>query len=67
MMNSSDITQSGFYWYWDAIGGDPTIVEVGPVDSPKRDLEVRFAGREDADLLHDLSGQFAGPVVPPLT
>ena len=64
-MNPSDVTQPGFYWYQDAIGAPPTIVEIGPADAATEDLEVRFAGREDFDLLRDLSGSFSGPITPP--
>lgn len=66
MLRSSDITLPGFYWYFDAIGGPPVVVEVGPGDASQAGFEVRFAGREEADLLRDLSGDFIGPLVPPL-
>lgn len=64
MLTSSDITTPGFYWYFDAIGGQPYVVEVA--GEKRAELVVRFTGREDEDALKDLSGDFIGPVSPPL-
>lgn len=66
MLNPSDITQPGFYWYVDELSGDPVVVEVGPPDAARHDLEVRFTGRDDADSLQELAGAFFGPIQPPL-
>lgn len=65
MLTPSDITLPGFYWYFDRIGGPPVVVEIGPEGAPRRDLEVRFTGRADWDMLADLSGSFIGPISPP--
>lgn len=64
MLTPSDITDPGFYWYFDAIGGQPCVVEV--VGEARRDFAVRFTGRADEDALGDLSGSFIGPLLPPL-
>lgn len=66
MLTPSDITLPGFYWYFLNIpGADPVIVEIGPEGAPKRDLQVHFTGREDWDMLNEISGSFIGPLTPP--
>jgi hypothetical protein len=64
VLQPSDITLPGFYWYFDPIGGPAIVVEVA--GERKRDLVVRFTGREDEDALSDLSGSFIGPITPPV-
>ena len=64
MLSSQQVNQPGFYWYYDALAGEPTVVEVAPAEAPEPQLEVRFIGREDWDLLVDLSGEFEGPLRP---
>ena len=66
MLTSRDIKLAGFYWYYDAIGGPPVVVEVSPAEAPELDLEVRFTGRDDWEMLGDLAGTFIGPIEPPL-
>lgn len=61
MLTSRDLTKAGFYWYLDAIGSQPQVVEVVGEDV----FRVRFAGRKDEDALADLSGSFVGPLRPP--
>ena len=61
MLAAHELTETGFYWYLDAIGSQPQVVEVVGEDV----LTVRFAGREDEDALVDLSGTFVGPLRPP--
>lgn len=61
MLTPMALTEVGFYWYLDAIGSVPQVVEVLGQDV----LVVRFAGREDEDALADLSGSFVGPLRPP--
>jgi hypothetical protein len=63
MLNPSEITDPGFYWYLDAIGAPAQVVEV--VGEPGDVLMVRFAGREDEDAVEDLSGTFVGPLRAP--
>jgi hypothetical protein len=64
MFNGSDITEPGFYWYFEANGVDPVLVEVRPEEAPEPQLEVRLPGRKEWILLTDLSGKFEGPVPP---
>jgi hypothetical protein len=61
MMHSNDLNEAGFYWYLDAIGSPPQVVEVVGKDV----LMVRFTGREDEDALSELAGSFVGPLRPP--
>jgi hypothetical protein len=61
-MNPDDITVPGFYWYLDAFGTPPHVVEVVASGD---ELMVRFAGREGEDALEELSGSFVGPLRPP--
>jgi hypothetical protein len=61
MLHPNDLTDAGFYWYLDAIGSTPQVVEVVGDDV----LMVRFTGREDEDALADLAGSFVGPLRPP--
>jgi hypothetical protein len=61
MLHPNDLTDAGFYWYLDAIGSAPQVVEVVGDDV----LMVRFAGREEEDALVDLAGSFVGPLRPP--
>lgn len=65
MLKASDISKAGTYWYRADPIGDWTAVEIGPQDAPKADLEVRFAGREDWDMLIEMAGEFDGPIAPP--
>lgn len=64
-MLSHDIKLAGFYWYYPSNGGPPVVVEVSPAEAPEPDLEVRFTGRDDWDMLSDLAGSFVGPILPP--
>ncbi|MFL6693826.1 MAG: hypothetical protein ACJ8GO_12795 [Ramlibacter sp.] len=66
MLRANQITEAGFYWYYDAIGGAPVVVEVSPAEAPEAQLEVRFTGRHVWDMLGDLSGSFIGPIEPAL-
>jgi hypothetical protein len=66
MPRAADITAPGYYWYYDASGARPVVVEVAPAEAPETQLEVRFIGREDWVLLQDMAGSFAGPIPPPL-
>ena len=52
MLTPNDMTEAGFYWYLDAIGSAPQVVEVVGDNV----LMVRFAGREEEDALSDLAG-----------
>jgi len=61
MLNSNHMSEAGFYWYLDAIGSAPQVVEVVADDV----LMVRFIGREDEDELAGLTGTFVGPLRPP--
>ena len=61
MLTPNDMTEAGFYWYLDAIGSAPQVVQVVGDDV----LRVRFAGREDEDAISDLAGTFVGPLRPP--
>ena len=61
MISPNDMTEPGFYWYLDAIGSAPHVVEVVGEDR----LMVRFAGRAGEDALPDLAGTFVGPLRPP--
>ena len=61
MLHPKDLNDPGFYWYLDAIGSPPQVVEVVGDDV----LTVRFTGREDEDALADLAGSFVGPLRPP--
>lgn len=61
MLAPNDMTESGFYWYLDAIGSAPEVVEVVGANV----LMVRFAGREEEDALSELAGTFVGPLRPP--
>ena len=61
MLNPNDLTDTGFYWYLDAIGSAPQVVEIVGEDV----LMVRFAGRRGEDALADLAGAFVGPLRPP--
>lgn len=61
MFNAYEVTGAGFYWYLDAIGSRPQVVEIAGDDV----LTVRFTGRADEDALADLSGTFVGPLRPP--
>lgn len=53
------------YWYFDLIGGDAQIVEVGDEGVQRADWEVRFPARADADSLREMSGFFMGPLPRP--
>jgi hypothetical protein len=61
MLTPNDVTAAGFYWYLDAMGSAPQVVEVVGDEV----LMVRFTGREDEDVLADLGGTFVGPLRPP--
>jgi len=61
MLLANDLTDPGFYWYLDALGSAPQVVEVVGDDV----LMVRFTGREDEDALADMAGTFVGPLRPP--
>jgi hypothetical protein len=61
MLTPNDMTEAGFYWYLDAIGSAPEVVEVAGANV----LMVRFAGREEEDALSELAGTFVGPLRPP--
>jgi hypothetical protein len=61
MLRADQVTDSGFYWYLDAIGSPPQVVQVAGEDR----LAVRFAGRAGEDALVDLAGSFVGPLRPP--
>jgi hypothetical protein len=61
MLLPNDLTDPGFYWYLDALGSAPQVVEVVGDDV----LSVRFTGREDEDALADLAGTLVGPLRPP--
>ena len=61
MLSANQVTDAGFYWYLDAIGSPPQVVEVVGNDV----LTVRFTGREDEDALSELAGSFVGPLRPP--
>lgn len=64
MLTARDITLPGFYWHFDVqTGVPPCVVEI--VGEARRDLEVRWPGREDADALAELAGGFVGPLHPP--
>jgi hypothetical protein len=65
LLQSGDVSQPGVYWYFDAIGGEAQIVDIGDEGQPREEWEVRFTGRGDADLLRDLTGTFEGPVARP--
>ena len=64
MLASSEVTAPGYYWYYDGSGSSPVVVEVAPAEAPKTQLEVRFHGRDDWDMLADLTGEFEGPLRP---
>ncbi|MBC5785334.1 hypothetical protein H8N03_20470 [Ramlibacter sp. USB13] len=61
MLHAKELRDGGFYWYLDAIGSPPQVVEVVGDDV----LMVRFTGREDEDALAELAGSFVGPLRPP--
>jgi hypothetical protein len=61
MPKSIDLAECGFYWYLDAVGSPPQVVEVVGDEV----LMVRFAGRDDEDALADMEGKFVGPLRPP--
>ena len=61
MLRPDDLNDAGFYWYLDALGSAPQVVEVVGSDL----LCVRFAGRQGADPVRDLQGSFVGPLRPP--
>jgi hypothetical protein len=61
MLHPNDLNDAGFYWYLDAIGSAPLVVEVVGSDV----LMVRFAGRAGEDNVRDLQGSFVGPLRPP--
>lgn len=61
MLHPPNVNETGFYWYLDAVGSPPQVVEVVGDDV----LMVRFAGREDEDAIVDLAGSFVGPLRPP--
>jgi hypothetical protein len=63
MLTPEDVTLPGFYWYFDAIGGAPVVVQIE--GERRADMLVLFAGRDDVDALADLSGSFIGPLLPP--
>lgn len=65
MLTASDITESGTYWYRADPIGEWSAVEIGPNGVAKAHLEVRFAGREDWDMLEEMAGEFQGPIAPP--
>lgn len=49
MLRANQVTDPGFYWYLDAIGSSPQVVQVAGEDR----LTVRFAGRAGEDALVD--------------
>ena len=59
MLTPSHITQPGFYWYFDANGTVPVVVEV--VAQAGRGVVARFPGRVDEHLVSELPGRFRGP------
>ncbi|GAB3777234.1 hypothetical protein GCM10028796_56060 [Ramlibacter monticola] len=61
MLSANQLNDAGFYWYLDAIGSPPQVVEVGGDDR----LTVRFTGRAGEGALVDLAGSFVGPLRPP--
>jgi hypothetical protein len=61
MLRPDDVNDAGFYWYLDALGSAPQVVEVVGSDL----LTVRFAGRQGEDPVRDLLGTFVGPLRPP--
>lgn len=65
LLQPSDITQTGVYWYFDDFGAPAVAVEIGPEDAPRADWEVHFCGRADADSLREISGLLVGPIEPP--
>lgn len=67
MLTAKQITAPGFYWYYDAIGARPVVVEISPAEAPEPDLEARFVGRADWYMLAHLLGGFIGPIEPPAT
>lgn len=65
LLQPGDLAQAGVYWYFDEIGGQAQVVEVGDEDVPRGDWEVQFPGRADADSLREMSGFFIGPLPRP--
>ena len=61
MLHPDQLIDTGFYWYLDAIGSPPQVVEVVGDDV----LMVRFTGRRREHALADLAGAFVGPLRPP--
>jgi hypothetical protein len=61
MLRPDDLNEPGFYWYLDALGSAPQVVEVVGSDA----LTVRFAGRQGEDEVRELQGTFVGPLRPP--
>ena len=61
MLHPHNVSEAGFYWYLDALGSAPQVVEVVGDDV----LMARFAGREDEDAVADLAGSLVGPLRPP--
>jgi hypothetical protein len=55
MADMTTPTQPGPYLYFDAIGGEPVPVQLRETESG---LGVFFEGREDYDLVADVSGRF---------
>ena len=62
MLNCREITQSGHYLYYGADGAPPVMVEIRPAEAPEPQLEVRFTGSNDWQLLDGLRGSFSGPI-----
>jgi hypothetical protein len=64
MLPSSQVIEPGYYRYYDGSGSPPVVVEIAPAEAPEPQLEVRFHGRDDWDVLADLTGEFEGPLRP---
>lgn len=64
MLSSKQVHEPGFYWYYDASGSPPVVVEIAAAEAPETQLEVRFHGRHDWDLLSEMKGKFEGPLRP---
>jgi hypothetical protein len=55
MMTTSDITQPGYYWFYDAIGAPAQPVEVTAGDG-RGEWRVQFIGSDELLRLRDLAG-----------
>lgn len=58
-MSPSEVATPGRYRYRDQISNEPKVVDVRDGEDG---LELHFPGRDDYDLVRDVTGDFEGPL-----